>query len=66
MEAYQVRVIQERIDLYEKITKLDGFMRSSTFTSLDEYEQERLRRQYEAMITYSSILKERISHFEQK
>jgi len=66
MEAFQERVVQERINLDEKITKLNGFMRSSTFTSLDEYEQERLRRQYEAMITYSSILMERISHFEQK
>lgn len=66
MEAFQERVIQERIDLGEKLIKLNGFMRSSTFTSLDEYEQERLRRQYEAMITYADILEERINRFEQK
>lgn len=62
MQAYQQRVITEKEQLEEKITKLDSFITGSDdFDSIEVDEQDRLRRQLAAMKDYSAVLGERIA-----
>lgn len=63
MQAFQVRVVEEKAELDEKRTKLDAFLGTELFAKLDETEQGRLRDQAWAMEKYSSILGERITAF---
>lgn len=63
MQPHQERVVQEKADLDEKLSKLRLFFTTSTFVGLDEAEQDRLRSQEGAMHTYSEILGERIAAF---
>lgn len=61
--AYQLRVIEEKRELEEKISKLTTFLSADTFRKLDTAQQDRLRRQYSYMVLYSSVLHERIEVF---
>ena len=63
LPAHQQRVIDEKRDLDEKLTKLGGFFDTSIFAALDEGEKSRLERQEEVMTKYSLILGERIAAF---
>jgi hypothetical protein len=63
MLPHQERVVVEKRELDEKITKLTLFKISSVFSSLPSDEQDRLSRQFDCMIKYSSILRERIDAF---
>lgn len=63
MEPHQQRVIDEKIELDEKLSKLTAFFDTKIFASLPEAEQNRLRRQQFAMTDYSTILGERIANF---
>jgi hypothetical protein len=63
MEAYQERVVLEKNELDEKISKLSTFISSEKFSSVKEDEVNRLRNQLSIMIDYSNILGERISNF---
>lgn len=61
---YQRRVIDEKAELDERLTKLVAFIEGSpVFSGLDADEQWRLGRQREAMDGYSRILGERIAAF---
>ena len=64
MKPHQERVVQERKDLDEKITKLDEFIDGEIFKTLPKDEQDRLVAQSAAMTNYSDILHARISAFE--
>jgi hypothetical protein len=59
-EPWQVRILEEKTELSDKIGKLAAFMAGELFPSLDEAEQNRLSRQLMAMKSYRSILRERI------
>jgi hypothetical protein len=63
MQPHQERVIAEKTELDEKLTKLSSFIGGSVYRSLDKSEQSKMLRQEEAMTVYSSILAERISDF---
>jgi hypothetical protein len=61
--AYQQRVLDEKGDLDEKMTKLEAFAGTGLFAGLDIAEQSRLMAQYGAMRAYSASLGERIAAF---
>lgn len=60
---HQVRVIEEKKELEEKITKLDAFIAGEKFDALEEVERIDLRDQRSAMADYSAVLGNRISRF---
>lgn len=69
MEKYlphQQRVLTERDELDAKLIKLETFLNTPLFDDLDEAEQGRLNRQYQAMLDYSTVLAERIEAFAPK
>ena len=63
---HEVRVVQERTELVEKITKLHAFMKSDFYGNLKEKDKSKFERQEKVMIEYSEILLERINSFEGK
>lgn len=63
MEAHQERVVTEKKELDEKLSKLTVFLKGDLFTTLPQNEQERLMQQAEVMGRYSEILGERIAAF---
>lgn len=63
MQPHQERVVAERADLDEKRAKLSAFIDGQVFETLDAAEQDRLRRQQDAMSVYSDVLRERIAAF---
>lgn len=64
MLPHQERVVEEKRELDEKLSKLGDFITESPiFGKLDTDEQIRLRRQYGIMSQYSEILAQRIESF---
>ena len=63
LQPHQQRVVTEKAELDEKLTKLNAFGRTALFTSLPADEQGRLNRQHFLMEQYSAILGERIQAF---
>lgn len=63
MPPHQQRVIGEKAQLDDKLTKLTAFLQGETFKALPEDEQDRLLRQSIAMRDYAAALDERISAF---
>lgn len=65
LAPHQQRVVTEKSELDEKITKLYAFVGSPTFKQIvpDTQEQDRLHRQLDVMHEYSSILGWRIAAF---
>ena len=63
MEDYQQRVIEEKKELDEKISKLKDFGNTLNFTQLATVEQGLLRLQLVAMNNYSDVLGQRIDLF---
>lgn len=57
-------MLEEKISLDEKISKLDAFSRGTGFARLPYAEQCRLGKQLVIMQQYSEILRERIAAFE--
>ncbi len=61
---HQQRVLAEKMDRDQEITRLDTFIReSSVFQTLPVAEQARLRRQLDVMHELSAVLGERIANF---
>ncbi len=60
---HQLRVVEEKTALDEKLYKLAAFANTPTFAALDKAEQDRLVRQSYAMRSYSEVLAERIAAF---
>ena len=63
MQPHQERVVAEKNELDEKISKLTTFVETHLFSSLTIDERVRLKLQLNYMIQYSEILKERIENF---
>lgn len=63
MLPHQERVVNEKNELEDKLTKLDAFFETDFFSKVDEDEQERLKHQYWIMRDYLEVLQERISNF---
>lgn len=68
LQPHQQRVVDEKADLDEKVAKLAAFIATfdnpnSVFAALSEPERHRLYDQHRAMVTYSTILGERIAAF---
>jgi len=64
MEPHQERVITEKAELSEKVSKLETFLDGAVYASLPAGEQMRLSRQYLIMQLYEQVLSERIGAFE--
>jgi hypothetical protein len=64
MEAYQERVVGEKVQLDEKIAKLREFFGTSTFGALPEKERRLMSLQHAAMLDYTVILGQRVTLFE--
>ena len=60
---HQQRVVDERAELVDKITKLDSFVAGSMFSTLVREEQGRLSKQLEIMRDYATVLQARIDAF---
>ncbi len=63
MPPHQQRVVDERVELSDKLGKLEAFANTQLFAGLDEAERRRLMAQHGAMFAYSAILSERIAAF---
>jgi hypothetical protein len=63
MKDYQIRVIEEKKELYKKIEKLELFTSSDKFFELSDTEMRNLEFQLDVMILYYKILEARISCF---
>jgi hypothetical protein len=64
MQPHQQRVVDEKIELDQKIVGLSVFMeKPAIFGTLPELERFRLFAQRRVMVEYSNILGERISAF---
>ena len=62
--GWQERLIEERDQLQSRLRKLQAFIKSENFQSVDDYEQLRLSRQKVFMEEYLKILHERIANCE--
>ena len=63
MKPYQERVLVERDELVDRISRLGPFIASDMFKQLPGAEQERMRRQLDIMVQYRDVLLERIKSF---
>jgi hypothetical protein len=63
LSPHQQRVLNEKLELDEKINKLDAFFTTAVFRGLPGDEQFVLFRQIGAMRFYAEILEERIAGF---
>lgn len=63
MQPHQQRVVDEKSELDEKISKLTSFMGSDASNVLSLTEEDDLEEQLEYMEKYSKVLERRISKF---
>jgi len=63
MKPYQERVVKEKEELDDKISRLRPFVSGENFKNLPEDERERMSRQLDLMEDYSKVLSERITAF---
>ena len=67
MEAYQLRVVEEKKELDDKIEKLDDFISSKGFLkNVSSTQQDLLLLQHQWMSNYSKVLELRIQDFEKE
>lgn len=60
---HEQRVVKEKDDLVQRINALSAFITSPLFKSVNEVEQDRLRKQEVAMAALADILCDRINSF---
>lgn len=63
VKPYQERVIKEKSELDDKLSRLRPFIGSPKFVELPDAEQQRLIKQAKLMELYSEVLAERIAAF---
>ena len=63
MSPFQERVVTEKTELDDKLTRLRPFLQGDVFRGLPADEQDRLTRQERVMTEYSGILADRIAAF---
>ena len=56
MEEFLIRVITEQNELYDMLTKLNRFIETEKFKSLDDENQRLLKMQSSAMSIYNDVL----------
>ena len=56
MEEFLIRVITEQNELSDKLTKLNKFIETEKFKSLDDENQRLLKMQSSAMSIYNDVL----------
>ena len=61
--SYQDRAFEEKVELDERIKKLEAFQSATQFHALPEAEKSRQMKQLQYMRRYSDILGERIHNF---
>jgi hypothetical protein len=61
MEDLLSRLINERVELCDKLEKLANFIYSENFNSVSPVQKTLLQIQYQSMVTYQYCLSERIS-----
>ena len=64
LQPHELRVVYERKELIEKITKLHAFMASDFYQTLDKETQDNFEEQENAMKKYCDVLLKRINRFE--
>jgi len=60
MAGFRERVLEEKAQLDERLSKLGPFIESEKFETIDTRQQELLRCQYWTMQTYTDILERRL------
>lgn len=63
LQPHEQRVVDERNELIEKITKLHAFFTTDVFTHLQDEDQNLLEEQVQLMMNYSDVLLKRINRF---
>jgi len=63
MQDYQQRVVDEQIELNEKLVKLIQFSTTETYRKLPVVDRDLLIEQQGAMAAYNNILGDRIARF---
>lgn len=63
MQLFQLRVVDEKVALSEKLDKLETFIDDSIYAGLPPTEQSMLSRQFLIMKLYEQVLAERIAGF---
>ncbi len=63
LQPHEQRVVDERLELIEKITKLHAFFKTDIFENLQEEDQNLLEEQVQLMMNYSDVLLKRINRF---
>lgn len=63
LQPHEQRVVEERNDLIEKVTKLHAFFKTEMFNSLKKKDQDLLDEQSRVMMNYADILLKRIERF---
>lgn len=61
MDDFRSRLIDESMQLKERLVKLGSFIRSKNIRNLPRKDQELLRQQYEVMTKYDDILETRLA-----
>jgi len=64
MSTFKERLNDEYIQLNEKIEKLESFITSANFESVEDTQQALLKAQLMVMKSYSTILYERLARLE--
>lgn len=64
MPPFQQRVVDEKVELADKVTKLDNFLITTLYNSLPQLEKVRLFKQLQVMKEYLTILDDRIANFQ--
>lgn len=59
--TFKERLIAEKTDLDEKLSKLEVFVDSEKFKTIDPVQTSLLKAQLQAMATYSVILSQRLT-----
>lgn len=63
LQPHQQRVVAEKLELDDRLNKLNAFFSTVMYKSLPPEEQDRMTRQSVAMTDYSDVLGERIAAF---
>ena len=60
MSDFKTRLVEEQVQLEEKLDKLDSFILNDNFNKIDNVQKALLKVQATAMNTYNQCLKERL------
>ena len=64
LAPHQQRVVDEYAEVDERARKLDAFIKTETFASLDVEDCALMRQQLRAMAQYAHLLNQRIARFQ--